>query len=892
MLLNGVREGLGVILKNGVPFIQIGYHRGAVNGSVCRMDDYGVIELKGALINGMECGLFEEYDGNKKVVWRGYYRNGDRYSEVVASGVLDGYYDERSVESGLLMSTAQYDDSLHDKNGCCFEYENGSLKSECVYENGVKKHTVREFVDGKMVVFNSNAFGEKVYEGVYYGNMKSGFLCHEPMEGIDGFFKEVDSNGQLIAVSQYDELNVYRNGKCYEYEDERITQLCLYESGRLVEVIQEFNDSTMTENGILNYMGDMRNGFVGEGRGYELDENGRVKRVCLYEDGRMKRVVMEFEESTMIEYDEDGNRVYQGEYGGDMKNGFNRNGLGYCFNSDSTVDQYCVYEDGEEIRGIQSFWNSKMFEFGDNRRRRYMGGFTGDVKNGFKRNGLGYCCDENGTIKQYCVFENGVMKRVIQEFNGSTMTEFDENGKTIYEGEYNGGSDYGFNREGRGKEYGADGKTVIYSGQWRYGKRDGKGEEMNENGKVVFVGKWEGRKGNGKEVDENGNVVYEGEWNNGKRNGIGEEVCGSEMNSFGHWKDGEMKTGLFYERDEKQVIKRGCLYENGEMKRIVQEWEIYHLLLSRRIDSRIMHILNDFSFFISDTITGHVNGVFQFNWKYVSVDLLKGSSQVVIADMDNKKMTVYRDDEWMNTQCMIEVIDLDAGGRRWEGYVKDGKPFGYGVIYDEEGRRAFEGFILDGMKTCFGIEYYSDIDRVKYEGSYYFDDRFGKGILYGRNGAVDYNGLWKNNLPHSPSFNGISIDSQIESIDIPNNSFNRLDSFILSSFILSLKRIVIGDDCFESGRVFELDGLSELERVVIGKKSFTFDPTNVMNGEREDGVCRFVNCPKLRSIQIGDYSFRDYDSYELSNLPSLQSIDMGMNCFYWIRSFLLTGLID
>ena len=30
--------------------------------------------------------------------------------------------------------------------------------------------------NGKMIVYDSN--GMKVYEGVYYGDMKSGFLCH------------------------------------------------------------------------------------------------------------------------------------------------------------------------------------------------------------------------------------------------------------------------------------------------------------------------------------------------------------------------------------------------------------------------------------------------------------------------------------------------------------------------------------------------------------------------------------------------------------------------------------------------------------------------------------------------------------------------------------------
>ena len=102
-----------------------------------------------------------------------------------------------------------------------------------------------------------------------------------------------------------------------------------------------------------------------------------------------------------------------------------------------------------------------------------------------------------------------------------------------------------------------------------------------------------------------------------------------------------------------------------------------------------------------------------------------------------------------------------------------------------------------------------------------------------------------------------------------------------------LKRIVIGDNCFGKVRVFELDGLSELESVVIGKSSF-----RISTSERSDGTYRIVNCPKLKSIQIGDKSFSDYHSFELNNLPSLQSIDIGEDCFFWAPSFSLTSVID
>ena len=136
----------------------------------------------------------------------------------------------------------------------------------------------------------------------------------------------------------------------------------------------------------------------------------------------------------------------------------------------------------------------------------------------------------------------------------------------------------------------------------------------------------------------------------------------------------------------------------------------------------------------------------------------------------------------------------------------------------------------------------------------------------------------------------------LKSLVIGNGIFWGVTSFELKlSGLVRLKRIVIGNNCFGKARVFELDGLSELESVVIGQRSFTYAKTDDdirYHVTRTDGVYRIVNCPKLKSIQIGDRSFSDYHSFELNNLPSLQSIDIGDYCFYYTPSFSLTGLID
>ena len=123
---------------------------------------------------------------------------------------------------------------------------------------------------------------------------------------------------------------------------------------------------------------------------------------------------------------------------------------------------------------------------------------------------------------------------------------------------------------------------------------------------------------------------------------------------------------------------------------------------------------------------------------------------------------------------------------------------------------------------------------------------------------------------------------------IPNGYFNGKS---IAAFNITvngnLKQIGIGDNCFGNVRVFNLDSMSELESVVIGQRSFWNRQSGI-----SDGSYRIVNCPKLKSIQIGDYSFELYSSFELNNLPSLQSIDIGNDCFYYASSFSLTGSID
>ena len=79
---------------------------------------------------------------------------------------------------------------------------------------------------------------------------------------------------------------------------------------------------------------------------------------------------------------------------------------------------------------------------------------------------------------------------------------------------------------GYGEEYNQKTNYLIFEGEYLKGKRNGKGKEYNNDGKLIFEGEYLNGEKNGKvrEYILNTNIlIFEGEYKNGRRNGIGKE---------------------------------------------------------------------------------------------------------------------------------------------------------------------------------------------------------------------------------------------------------------------------------------------------------------------------------------------------------------------------------
>ena len=261
------------------------------------------------------------------------------------------------------------------------------------------------------------------------------------------------------------------------------------------------------------------------------------------------------------------------------------------------------------------------------------------------------------------------------------------------------------------------------------------------------------------------------------------------------------------------------------------------------------------------------------------------------------------------------IIDLNREGRRWEGGELNGKPFGFGCEYSENDNLVYEGFMFEGMKVCFGKEWNDDGNNncLVYEGGYCNGDRWGKGKSYDLTGSVDFDGEWMNNHVMTDKENEknnlivpLSIekfitgnegeeDEEFDSEDdydenevtiLNDNDTNdeTITTLHFSLFLLLLKRIEIGNECFKHVREFVIDGLASVKSVKIGRDCFRKG-----DEKRDDGFCRITNCPNLCQLEIDSRSFDDFKSFELSDLNSLQSIYFGYRSFEYDAEFSLKG---
>ena len=315
------------------------------------------------------------------------------------------------------------------KNGnCVLENEQGFIVLECSVHDDV--------VDGRVVHYTP--------QGVL---LETGCLVNGKR---DGFFFVFDDQRNIA------EIHRFKN-------DEFVS--ILHQCSSLKDYWEERSKATNEVTCVAKYTPDFSSM---DGLCYMYEE-GRVKRGELYSEGRMIRMMMEFDEKVRTEFGKGGEKCFVGEYKNDVESGFCKEGKG-CVLEGGKVVEVNVYENGKKKRKWRVIRDNVMTEFDENGDVVYIGGFAEYMEGFCPRNGRGKVF-ENNQLKCIGVFEMDELKVKEKKFEKGLMTEY-ENGERVYWG--------GYMKDENGK-YVRNGKGNLYkNGRVDCGCRYVKGEKCTE----------------------------------------------------------------------------------------------------------------------------------------------------------------------------------------------------------------------------------------------------------------------------------------------------------------------------------------------------------------------------------------------------------------------------
>ncbi len=122
--------------------------------------------------------------------------------------------------------------------------------------------------------------------------------------------------------------------------------------------------------------------------------------------------------------------------------------------------------------------------------------------------------------------------------------------------------------------------------------------------------------------------------------------------------------------------------------------------------------------------------------------------------------------------------------------------------------------------------------------------------------------------------NWMTLDSSVTHITVEGNCGNDVSLTVLDlSRFLYLKELVVGNESFMYVNEVKLIGLHYMESVEIGMNSFTKNKNSAGNDPNRHFYLK--NCPKLKSLKMGRYSFSDYTVVEIEIVDALEEIEIG-----------------
>ena len=456
-----------------------------------------IVEVKEGIENEYN-GFCKLYDEPHKTWLECFCVRGKRRMNLIRLNEMSGYWKEYD-ENGKLLNISARNVKSGEKEGICYYYnENGNMSHIVEVKEGIEKE-----YNGFCKLYDEPH--KSWFEGFVKNGRRMNLIRLNEMEG---YWKEYDENGKLLNISARNVKSGEKEGICYYYN----------ENGNMSHIVEVKEGIEKEYNGFCKLYDEPHKswfeGFVKNGRrmnlirlnemeGYwkEYDEKGRLLNISA------RNAKSGEKEGICYYYDENGNMSHIVE----VKEGIEKEYNGYCKLYDEPhkswfegfVENGIRHGKGKEYDSLKNEVTEVFFDDGkklkieiDNKKKGYRKEYDEQdhLVNICKRDengrlyGICYRYDANGKISRISEWKDGKETTLIKTFNGNYMVEY-INGVKYYEGEFMDSLNLNYIRSGQGKEFDANGRSVIYQGSWFNGKRHGKGTSF-QNRKRDYDGEW------------------------------------------------------------------------------------------------------------------------------------------------------------------------------------------------------------------------------------------------------------------------------------------------------------------------------------------------------------------------------------------------------------------
>lgn len=299
-----------------------------------------------------------------------------------------------------------------------------------------------------------------------------------------------------------------------------------------------------------------------------------------------------------------------------------------------------------------------------------------------------------------------------------------------------------------------------------------------------------------------------------------------------------------------------------------------------------------------------------------------------VVDIQSRRM-IHSSTCALTNQLYHSVIPNGPDGGNWEGDSVSGKPCGWGCSYSKEHELMYEGFRVDETNIGYGTLYRAD-GRVKYKGLLCEGEPYGEGVFFNGSGerrsmhdfvldsfvesslvvpvSKDESSVFRDESSVSKSESSVSKDaspiskndahttnkpisdfdletnliktplihSQVRSLLLDSNVGNDICAPICFSCFRELTTLTIGASSFRQATGFLCQWVPALTTITIGEKCFTmWEKWTRPPSESRATVFALDHCDSLTSLAVGRYSFSDFSSCHMHDLPALQTLSFG-----------------